>query len=145
MIMPRPRAHMVVAMVLIALALGLVYPAQAGMGVNWGTQSSHPLSPSVVVELLKDNDITKVKLFDAKESTLKALVGSDIEVMVAIPNNMLEQMADADSGSADSWVEHNVARYTFEGGVTIKYVFMFPVSHRFQIRTCIMKISCRLM
>ncbi|MCO5601025.1 hypothetical protein L7F22_055142 [Adiantum nelumboides] len=92
------------------------------MGVNWGTQASHPLPPRTVVQMLKNNRITRVKLFDADDSALKALTGTTIEVMVAIPNNMLQQIADTASGAANSWVMSKIVRYAFEGGVKIKYV-----------------------
>jgi hypothetical protein len=38
--------------------------------------------------------------------------------MVAIPNVMLDTMTDYDT--AKEWVRHNVSRYNFDGGVTIK-------------------------
>ena len=88
------------------------------LGMNWGTQATHPLSPKVVVQMLKDNGIKKVKLFDADQGTLSALAGSGIEVMVAIPNVLLDRITDYDT--AKEWVRHNVSRYNFDGGVTIK-------------------------
>lgn len=91
-----------------------------GLGVNWGTQATHKLPPKVVVQMLKDNGITKVKLFDADASTMSALAGSDIEVMVAIPNDQLAVMNDYDR--AKNWVKRNVTVYLFNGGVNIKYV-----------------------
>ncbi|XP_059647304.1 glucan endo-1,3-beta-glucosidase 8-like [Cornus florida] len=91
-----------------------------GLGVNWGTMASHKLPPETVVQMLKDNGISKVKLFDADESTMSALSGSGIEVMVAIPNDQLAAMTNYDR--AKKWVRSNVTRYNFKGGVTIKYV-----------------------
>lgn len=57
--------------------------------MNWGTQATHKLPPATVVPLMKDNGIQKVKLFDADDSTMDALAGSGIEVMVTIPNKQL--------------------------------------------------------
>lgn len=91
-----------------------------GLGMNWGTMASHKLPAKMVVQMLKDNNITKVKLFDADEETMKGLAGSGIEVMVAIPNAYLEDMNDYDT--AKKWVKKNVTRYDFKGGVNIKYV-----------------------
>ncbi|KAL8459760.1 hypothetical protein ACS0TY_030864 [Phlomoides rotata] len=90
------------------------------LGVNWGTMATHKLAPTVVVEMLKDNGIKKVKLFDAEQSTMNALAGSDIEVMVAIPNDQLSAMGSYDR--AKEWVRRNVTRFSFKGGVNIKYV-----------------------
>lgn len=89
-----------------------------GLGVNWGTMASHPLPPKIVVRMLKANGISRVKIFDADAATMNALAGSGIEVMVAIPNNMLGYMIDLDT--ARQWVKHNVTRYNFQGGVKIK-------------------------
>ncbi|GMH08249.1 hypothetical protein Nepgr_010089 [Nepenthes gracilis] len=91
-----------------------------GLGVNWGTQATHKLPPKTVVQMLKDNGIQKVKLFDADQSTMSALAGSNIEVMVAIPNDQLAAMTDY--STAKNWVQRNVTRYNFDGGVNIKYV-----------------------
>ncbi|XP_074307062.1 glucan endo-1,3-beta-glucosidase 8-like [Silene latifolia] len=91
-----------------------------GLGVNWGTQANHKLPPDTVVQMLKDNGIKKVKLFDADENTLSAFHGSDIEVMVAIPNADLAAMTDYNR--AKKWVANNITRYNFNGGVNIKYV-----------------------
>ncbi|KAM1340412.1 hypothetical protein ACFX2H_038812 [Malus domestica] len=54
-----------------------------GLGVNWGTMATHKLPPDMMVHMLKDNRIQNVKLFDAEESTISALVGSGFEVMIA--------------------------------------------------------------
>lgn len=89
-----------------------------GLGVNWGTQASHQLPPETVVQMLKDNGIQKVKLFDSAENTMSALAGTNIEVMLAIPNNQLADMNDFDR--AKRWVSKNVTRYNFDGGVNIK-------------------------
>ncbi|KAL5720587.1 hypothetical protein ACHQM5_013245 [Ranunculus cassubicifolius] len=91
-----------------------------GLGMNWGTMASHKLPAKVVVQMLNDNNITKVKLFDADEDTMRGLAGSNIEVMVAIPNAQLEEMTDYKT--AQKWVARNVSRYNFNKGVKIKYV-----------------------
>ncbi|KAL1215447.1 Glucan endo-1,3-beta-glucosidase 8 [Cardamine amara subsp. amara] len=92
-----------------------------GFGVNWGNIASHPLNPEIVVRMLKDNKINKVKLFDADSWTMNALSGSGMEVMVGIPNNLLETLAE-DYGNAKDWVKENVTHYMRKGGVNIKYV-----------------------
>lgn len=106
---------------LIIFVLGSMACAVEGLGVNWGTMALHPLSPDIVVQMLKDNGIKKVKLFDADGDTLRALANTDIEVMVAIPNNMLQHLSDSYK-AAEKWVDKNVTRYNFSGGVNIKYV-----------------------
>ncbi|PSR84583.1 Glucan endo-1,3-beta-glucosidase [Actinidia chinensis var. chinensis] len=100
--------------------VGLVGGFVEGLGVNWGTMATHKLPPNVVVQMLKDNGIQKVKLFDADQSTMSALAGSNIEVMMAIPNDQLASMTNYNR--AKQWVKRNITRYNFNGGVNIKYV-----------------------
>lgn len=91
----------------------------SGVGVNWGTQATHPLPPSTVVSLLKDNGIEKVKLFDADSSTLKALGKSGIQVMVGIPNDMLASLANS-LQAAENWVAQNVSSHLSSNAVDIR-------------------------
>lgn len=107
-------------LVLISVAVWVMVRRSEGLGVNWGTMANHKLPPKVVVQMLKDNGIKKVKLFDADQTTMSALAGSDIEVMVAIPNADLSAMGSY--ARAKDWVRRNVTRYNFQGGVNIKYV-----------------------
>ncbi|CAL9174408.1 unnamed protein product [Musa hybrid cultivar] len=102
------------------LLLGLSCSVADGLGVNWGTIATHRLPPKTVAQLLQDNGIKKAKIFDTDETSMKALAGTGIEVMIAIPNDMLAMMNDYDA--AKEWVKKNVTRYNFEKGVNIKYV-----------------------
>ncbi|CAL9750532.1 unnamed protein product [Musa acuminata subsp. burmannicoides] len=107
--------------VLVVSAAVLPSPSTAdGVGVNWGTMMSHPMLPTTVVQMLKDNGIRKVKLFDADPWTVGALAGTAIEVMLAIPNDQLQRMCK--HKHAAEWVKENVTQYDHEGGVHIKYV-----------------------
>ncbi|GAB2276048.1 hypothetical protein Dimus_010790 [Dionaea muscipula] len=92
----------------VALVVGVV--RVEGIGANWGTQATHPLPASIVVGMLKDNGIQKVKLFEADSSCLNALSNSGIEVMVGIPNDMLNSLAN-DYSAAQAWVSQNVSKY----------------------------------
>jgi len=81
----------------------------SALGVNWGTMSTHQLPPKTVVQMLKDNNVKKVKLFDADTNTMVALAGSGIEVMVAIPNDQLKAMGSYNR--AKDWVRRNITRF----------------------------------
>lgn len=91
-----------------------------GIGANWGTQTSHPLPPNTVVQMLKGDGIKQVKLFDAEEGTMNALRNSGIEVMVGIPNDMLAMLATS-KRAAEKWVSQNASSY-INDGVSIRYV-----------------------
>lgn len=100
----------------------VVSSGYAWVGVNWGTMATHQLQPEKVVKMLKENGFRKLKLFDADEFIMAALMGTGIEVMVAIPNNMLDKISNSPK-AADSWVNDNVTSYLFTGGVKIKLSF----------------------
>ncbi|KAK4491881.1 hypothetical protein RD792_002661 [Penstemon davidsonii] len=122
---------------LVLLLVLCVSAVESDIGVNWGTVSFHRMSPDTVVDLLKENKIGKVKLFDADPTALRALMGSGIEVMVGIPNDMLSLISNSPSAS-DLWVSQNVSRYMVKRGANIKYVavgnepFLTSYSGQFQ-------------
>ncbi|XP_071721039.1 glucan endo-1,3-beta-glucosidase 9 [Rutidosis leptorrhynchoides] len=90
------------------------------IGINWGTTSSHPLPPSKVVELLKQNKITKIKLFDSNPQVLESLSNTNIDVTVGIPNSMLHTL-NSSLKAAESWVHDNLTRY-LSGRTRIEYI-----------------------
>ncbi|KAK8970066.1 Glucan endo-1,3-beta-glucosidase 8 [Platanthera guangdongensis] len=108
----------------ISSAFAILHAATAAsspVGVNWGSQTSHPLNPGIVVRLLKDNGISKVKLFDADSWTLSALRHTGMDVMVGIPNDQLYAMSSK-YDNAKNWVRENVTRYVHDGSLTFRYV-----------------------
>ncbi|KAM0885805.1 hypothetical protein ACQ4PT_030069 [Festuca glaucescens] len=75
-----------------------------------------------MVEMLKDNNFDRVKLFDADDLTLQALKGSDIQVMVGIPNKMLLDLAGSSKAAMD-WVANNISSHMKrKHGVDIRLV-----------------------
>ena len=100
----------------------------SGLGVNWGTISINPLPLNYVVKMLQANNITKVKLFDANYDVVRSLAGTDIEVMVAAPNDLLATLASSPD-AADTWVEQNITSFS---GVNITYVFQSSLIASFQ-------------
>lgn len=112
------------ASVLVVLFLLIAGSTVNGLGVNWGTISINPLPPGYVVKMLQANGINKVKLFDADYNVVRSMAGTNIEVMVAAPNNLLSTLA-SDLSAAQAWVKENVTQFIFSGGVNIKYVNQF--------------------
>ncbi|KAJ4981959.1 hypothetical protein NE237_032796 [Protea cynaroides] len=108
-------------LLLLSTSSLVVMVVESAIGVNWGTISSDRLAPSIVVNLLKENNITKVKLFDVDPQALSALRGTDIEVMVGIENQMLSILSTSPD-VADSWITQNVSTYMTKGGVNIRYI-----------------------
>lgn len=110
----------VLAMVMmILMSSSSSWEAAEALGVNWGTVSYNPLPNSVVVQLLKDNALTKVKLFDADPNVIQSMKGTSNEVMVSCTNDMLAGLAGS-VDAATAWVKQNVSQYVGTGGVNIK-------------------------
>ncbi|KAL6843306.1 hypothetical protein ACP4OV_027019 [Aristida adscensionis] len=108
------------AVATVVAALCVARWSAEAIGVNWGTQLSHPLAASTVVRLLQDNGFDRVKLFDAEDGILRALRNSGLQVMVGIPNDMLADLA-AGGKAAEDWVAKNVSGHV-KDGVDIRYV-----------------------
>ncbi|CAN1242272.1 Glucan endo-1,3-beta-glucosidase 13 [Linum perenne] len=80
------------------------------IGLNYGRIADNLPSPPAVVQLLKSQGITKVKLFDTNSQVLTSLSHTDISVTVALPNEMLADTA-ADQTFADNWVRANISKF----------------------------------
>ncbi|CAL4967221.1 unnamed protein product [Urochloa decumbens] len=110
MALPR-RALLAAGLLAAVLPLLLLCPAEAGVvGVNYGRVANNLPNPPAVVQLLKQQGITQVKLYDAEPTVLRALANTGIKVVVALPN---EQLAAAASRASFAllWVRRNVAAY----------------------------------
>lgn len=108
---------------ILLLFLASVWPRVQSIGVNWGTEVSHPLPPSKVVELLEASNISKVKLFDTSPEILESLSGSNIDVTVGIPNSMLRSL-NSSLKTAESWVHDNLTRYFSDGTSRFRIEFI---------------------
>ncbi|XP_011044921.1 PREDICTED: glucan endo-1,3-beta-glucosidase 12-like [Populus euphratica] len=87
------------------------YAFAAGtIGVNYGRVANNLPAPAEVVSLLKSQGINRIKLYDTDSDVLTALAGSSINVVVALPNELLSSVA-ADQSFADSWVKANISQH----------------------------------
>lgn len=63
-----------------------------------------------MVQLLKTQGIDRIKLYDTDSEVLTALANSGINVVVALPNELLSSAA-TDQSFADKWVQANISQY----------------------------------
>ncbi|GMY07161.1 putative glucan endo-1,3-beta-glucosidase GVI [Fagus crenata] len=80
---------------------------QVGVGVNYGLLGDNLPAPDATIGLLKSRNITKARIFDPNPDVLRALEGSNIEVVLGVRNEDLQQLA-SDKNAATSWVANNV-------------------------------------
>lgn len=91
------------------------------MGVTYGRMGDNLPDPETVSQLLVDNGITMVRLYDANETVLMALANTGIKVIVMMPNEELPAAAGNRSYALE-WVRCNVAAYypdTLINGVAV--------------------------
>ncbi|XP_038695095.1 glucan endo-1,3-beta-glucosidase 4-like [Tripterygium wilfordii] len=89
----------------------------AFLGINIGTDVSNMPPASDVVAILKANQITHVRLYDADAHLLKALGNSGIEVVVGVTNEEVLGVGESASTAA-AWVNKNVASYLPSTNIT---------------------------
>lgn len=79
-------------------------------GINYGRIADNLPPPEVVVRLLKLARIRNVKIYDAEHKVLDAFRGTGLNLVVAIPNEFLKDMA-ANPAKAMDWLTENVQPY----------------------------------
>ncbi|XP_057790125.1 glucan endo-1,3-beta-glucosidase, acidic-like [Salvia miltiorrhiza] len=99
----------------IMIMLGLLitisrHSTVAEVGVCYGRLGSNLPCPEAVVALYKQNNITKMRLYDPDPPTLRALGGSGIELLVGIPEADLPDLAQCQC-HANDWVHAKIASY----------------------------------
>ncbi|ONI28078.1 hypothetical protein PRUPE_1G121800 [Prunus persica] len=108
----------------IMLLLGLLV-ANLGItgvqsvGVCYGMLGNNLPSHAEVISLYKSNNIKQMRIYDPNQSALQALQGSNIELMLGVPNQDLERLATNPS-EAQTWVQTNVLN--FRQSVRFKYI-----------------------
>ncbi|PIN17699.1 Glucan endo-1,3-beta-D-glucosidase [Handroanthus impetiginosus] len=80
---------------------------QGSIGVCNGRLGSDLPSEQEVVELYKSNGIKRMRIYEPNQATLSALQGSDIELILDVPNADLESL----QSDATQWVQTNIRPY----------------------------------
>ncbi|KAG0501468.1 hypothetical protein HPP92_001540 [Vanilla planifolia] len=68
-------------------------------------------TPEDVISLYKARKIEAMRLYDANKDVLQALNGSNIHLLLDVPNELLQLFA-TDSNAANTWVQSKVAQYS---------------------------------
>ncbi|KAM6553739.1 hypothetical protein CsatB_014501 [Cannabis sativa] len=96
---------------ILLFSLAFLILAEGGsISINYGRIANDLPQPSKVVELLKSQGINRIKLYDTDSTVLTALANSGINVVVALPNELLSSAA-ADQSFTDKWVQANISQY----------------------------------
>ncbi|EOA35388.1 hypothetical protein CARUB_v10020584mg [Capsella rubella] len=111
---------MLVMMILLSLVIASFFSTTAGqIGVCYGIQGEGLPSPSDVVNLYKQHNIQRMRIFGPDQGTLDALRGSDIELILDVHPEDLGRVANSQP-EADKWVQENVQPYS--DSVRFRYI-----------------------
>ncbi|KAJ0593563.1 putative glucan endo-1,3-beta-D-glucosidase [Helianthus annuus] len=86
-------AYTLITTLLLLISAITSSTATGTIGVNYGRIANNLPDPTKVVQLLKQNSINHIKIFDTDSTVLKALSGSKITVTVCLPNEQLKSAA----------------------------------------------------
>ncbi|KAI3743532.1 hypothetical protein L1987_61242 [Smallanthus sonchifolius] len=96
-------------LLLVVLAHLLIVKDAQSVGVCYGRNGDGLPSERDVVSLFQRNGITKMRIYDPHQPTLEALKGTNIELMIGVPNDALQSLND--QNAATTWVRDNIQRY----------------------------------
>ncbi|KAK9988763.1 hypothetical protein SO802_029002 [Lithocarpus litseifolius] len=100
------------------LIAGLELTDAQSVGVCYGKNGNNLPADGEVVDLYKSNGIGRMRIYDPDQTTLNALKGSNIELIIGILNNNLQALTDATA--ATNWVQNNIRNYSPD--VKFKYI-----------------------
>ncbi|KAL8143879.1 hypothetical protein V2J09_016911 [Rumex salicifolius] len=80
------------------------------IGVNYGTLGNNLPSATTSIDLIKSINGSGVKIYGAQPEILKALNGTNLQVSVMIPNNLIINISTNQS-MADEWIRINILPY----------------------------------
>ncbi|KAK8481813.1 hypothetical protein V6N13_029773 [Hibiscus sabdariffa] len=96
---------------LIPVSLLLLLPSEtvaATLGICYGRVANNLPPTSEVVNILKTNGISNVRIFDPDPVTLQSFSGTGINLMTGVPNEVLPSLASGTPSSALQWLQTNI-------------------------------------
>ncbi|KAE9620249.1 putative glucan endo-1,3-beta-D-glucosidase [Lupinus albus] len=99
----------------------MCHEAAQSIGVCYGRVADNLPSAEEVIGLFKANGIERMRIYDPDLPTIQALRGSNIELSVGVPNQVIQSFA-TNAAAATEWVQNNIQ--TYANDVKFRYIIV---------------------
>ncbi|KAJ9181823.1 hypothetical protein P3X46_005877 [Hevea brasiliensis] len=104
--------------ILLVLFIASLSITDAQVGVCYGMLGNNLPPASQVISLYKQANIKRMRIYDPNQAALQALRGSNIQLMLGVPNSDLQSLTNP--SNANSWIQKNVR--AFWPSVRFRYI-----------------------
>lgn len=93
---------------LLVSSLILNFAGAASVGGCYGRVATNLPPPTAVINLLKSNGISRIRLFNPDPEALAPFSGTGIQLMIGVPNEILPKLANGSISTALLWLESSI-------------------------------------
>ncbi|KAM1170789.1 hypothetical protein ACFX13_021537 [Malus domestica] len=99
--------HLLILLYLLSRSLGSA--AAEPIGICYGRVANNLPPPSTVLEILQDNGISSVRLFNTDPATLSSFSATPtIHLTIGVPNELLPALASSSVATTLDWLQSNI-------------------------------------
>ncbi|KAL5552879.1 hypothetical protein UlMin_040280 [Ulmus minor] len=93
---------------LLFLFFLLPLAASASIGICYSRVANNLPSPTDVIEIFQSNAMSNVRLFNPDAATLGSFSGTEIKLMIGVPNEILPSLASSPPSVSLNWLQSNI-------------------------------------